>query len=252
MGFDVSADAYDLFMGRYSEPLAVQFADAAGVRAGQRALDVGCGPGALTRQLVERLGVGGVAAVDPTGSFVAAARQRFPEVDVRPAFAEELPFADEAFDAALAQLVVPFMADPVAGLREMARVTRSGGVVAASVWRHAEATGPLSTFWAAVREVDPHAWDETAVAGTRPGHLTELFAAAGLPSTETTTLTVNVPFRSFDEWWEPYTLGVGPAGTYVARLDDEQRAALRERCARRLSSEPFAIQGSAWCVVAHV
>src|SRR4051794_6445532 len=111
-------------MGRYSEQLTAPLADLAGVRAGQRALDVGCGPGALTRELVARLGAEAVSAVEPSPSFVAAARERHPDVAIEQASAEELPFADASFDAALAQLVVHFMRDPVAGLREMARVTR--------------------------------------------------------------------------------------------------------------------------------
>ena len=144
MSFDVSADAYTRFMGRYSEPLAARFADLAGVRPGQRALDVGCGPGALTAELADRLGAGEVCAVDPSESFAAAARERLPGSTVGVAAAERLPFPDRTFDAALAQLVVHFMADPVAGLREMGRVTRAGGVVGACVWDHGGAHGPLS------------------------------------------------------------------------------------------------------------
>jgi ubiquinone/menaquinone biosynthesis C-methylase UbiE len=127
MSFDVSADAYLRFMGRYSEPLAVQFADLAGVRRGQRLLDVGCGPGALTAELVSRAGADAVSAAEPSASFVAAARERLPGVDIRQSAAEQLPFPDDTFDAALAQLVVHFMTDPVAGLREMGRVTRPAG-----------------------------------------------------------------------------------------------------------------------------
>ena len=124
MSFNVSADAYLRFMGRYSEPLSAQFADLAGVRGGQRVLDVGCGPGALTAELVSRADAGAVSAVEPSASFAAAARDRLPGVDIRQSSAEQLPFPDAGFDAALAQLVVHFMADPVTGLREMGRVTR--------------------------------------------------------------------------------------------------------------------------------
>ena len=161
MSFTVAADSYDRFMGRYSVPLAPQFADLADVVADQCVLDVGCGPGALTTELVRRLGSDGVAAVDPSEPFVAAARERHPGVRVERAPAEQLPFADEEFDAALAQLVVHFMADPVAGLAEMGRVTSEGGVVAASVWDHAGGQGPLSPYWDAVRELDPSAQDES-------------------------------------------------------------------------------------------
>ena len=118
MSFAVSADAYDRFMGRYSAQLAPQLADYAGVHAGQRVIDVGCGPGALTAVLADRLGSANLCAIDPSESFVAAVRARLPGVDARLASAERLPWADGTFDAALAQLVVHFMSDPVAGLAD--------------------------------------------------------------------------------------------------------------------------------------
>ena len=242
MGFAVPADAYDRFMGRYSQPLGPLFADFAGVQAGQRTVDVGCGPGALTGELVARLGADAVAAADPSPSFVDAARQRFPEVDIRQATAEQLPFEDESFDAALAQLVVHFMTDPVAGLREMARVTRPGGVVAACVWDHHGGRGPISPLWDAASGTE----GESRLAGSRGGHLTELFDAAGLADIEETALTVHVEHPTFDEWWEPFTLGVGPAGGHVKSLSPEERTALRERLRARFPDEPFTIDASAW------
>lgn len=244
MGFDVVADAYMAFMGRYSEPLADLFAAAAGVGPGQRALDVGCGPGALTARLVAALGADDVLAVDPSASFVAATVERCPGVDVRLGVAEELPFADGSVDVALAQLVVHFMADPVAGLREMKRVSR--GVVAATVWDYGGGTGPLSTFWSAVQDLDPAAPGEGDRAGTREGHLAELFRAAGLGHVEDSVLTVTVAYETFEQWWHPYTLGVGPAGDHVAGLDDRQREALRDRCRELLPDAPFEVHASAW------
>jgi SAM-dependent methyltransferase len=245
VSFAVAAEAYDRFMGRYSMPLAPELADFADVSSGQTVLDVGCGPGALTSELVKRVGEPAVSAVDPSEPFVAAARERFPEVTVHTGTAEELPFASDTFDVALAQLVVHFMNDPVGGLREMARVTRGGGVVAACVWDHAGAYGPLSTFWAIVRESDPEVEDESQLAGTREGHLVELLDAAGLHEIEETALTVHVKHRTFEDWWEPFTLGVGPAGAYVAGLDPGQREALRTRCRERLAA-PFVLEARAW------
>src|SRR5919206_2612926 len=180
MTFAVGAAEYDRFMGRYSVPLAPRFAAFAGIAPGQRVLDVGCGTGALTSELVRQLGAAAVNAVDPSDRFVAAVRDRHPGVRVQPATAEQLPFEDRAFDAALAQLVVHFMADPVSGLREMARVTRAQGVIAACVWDHAGGRGPLSLFWGAARQLDPDVEDESALAGAREGHLAELVRAAGL------------------------------------------------------------------------
>ena len=246
MSFEVSADVYLRFMGRYAEPLAVQFADLAGVQAGQRLLDVGCGPGALTAELVRRAGADAVLAVEPSASFAAAVRERLPGVDVRQSPAEQLPFPDGAFDAALAQLVVHFMTDPVQGLREMGRVTRPGGIVAACVWDHAGGRGPLTTFWSAVRELDPAADDESGLAGVREGHLAQLFAQAGLGQAQAGTLTVRVRQASFEQWWEPFTLGVGPAGAYVAALTPDRRAELRERCRCLLPAGPVETSATAW------
>ena len=248
MSFDVSADAYLQFIGRYSEPLAARFADLAGVRPGQRALDVGCGPGALTAELVNRIGAESVSAVEPSASFVAAVRERLPGVDVRRSEAEQLPFPDGAFDLALAQLVVHFMADPVQGLREMRRVIRPGGTVAACVWDHAGDRGPLAAFWAAVRELDPDATDESELAGVREGDLARLFTQAGLSSVQACTLTVRVRHASFDDWWERFTLGVGPAGTYVTSLTPQGRTALREQCRRLLPAAAIEITAVAWAV----
>lgn len=248
MAFDVSADSYGRFMGRFSEPLAVQFAELAGLRAGQRVLDVGCGPGALTGQLVHRLGAGAVSAIDPSASFVLAIRDRFPQLGVHRGVAERLPFADCTFDAALAQLVVHFMADPVAGLAEMARVTRPGGVVAACVWDHAGGTGPLAAFWQAVHDVDPAARNVAGLAGAGEGHLAELCAAAGLHDIEPGRLTISAQFATFAEWWEPFTLGVGPAGAYVSQLGQAHREALRSRCEQLLPPAPFRLSVSAWSV----
>ncbi len=246
MTFEVAADAYDRFMGRYSQRLSPQLADLAGVLDGQRVLDVGCGPGALTAELVRRVGEDAVSAVDPSDSFVAAARARFPGVDVQSATAEHLPFAAAAFDAVLAQLVVHFMTDPVAGLQEMKRVASPGGVVAACVWDHAGERTPLAVFWQAARELDPEARDESNLAGAREGHLGELFATAGLASIEETSLEASARFESFDEWWEPFTLGVGPAGAYAQSRDDESRELLRARCAELLPDAPFTLSTWAW------
>ena len=210
MTFDVPADAYARFMGRFSDPLGVAFADFAGVVPGQTVLDVGSGPGALTTELVRRVGASSVAAIDPSPPFVAALQARLPEVDVRAGAAEQLPYDDAAFDAALAQLVVHFMSDPVAGLREMGRVTRPGGVVAACVWDHDGGDTPLSLCWTVARELDPSAVDESGLAGARRGHLEQLCADAGLTDVEATKLHVDVEFA-------PSTSGGSPTPSASVR-----------------------------------
>lgn len=246
MSFDVAAEAYDRFMGRYSRLLSSQLADFASVRSGERVLDVGCGTGALTSELVARLGPTAVAAVDPSEPFVAATRERHAGVDVRQSPAEHLPFPNAAFDAALAQLVVHFMKDPVVGLAEMARVTRRDGIVAACVWDHGGGEGPLRIFWEAARALDPKVDDESHLAGARKGHLAELFEAAGLREIESTALSVSLDHPTFGAWWEPFTRGVGPAGAYLASLDEEQRITLREHCRQSVPCEPFTVTAVAW------
>ena len=246
MTFNVAADAYDRFMGRYSVLLSPQMADLAGVRSGDRVLDVGCGPGALTAELVSRTGSSNVAAVDPSTSFVEAARARHPGVDVRQASAEALPFEDDQFQAALAQLVVHFMSDPVGGIREMARVVRPGGWVAACVWDHAGGKGPLALFWDTARQMDPSVADESHLPGVREGHLSELFGEAGLRDIDATVLSADLEHPSFEAWWEPFEAGVGPAGAYVVQLVPERRAELRDRCRSALPTGPFTITARAW------
>jgi SAM-dependent methyltransferase len=250
--FDVSADAYMRFMGRYSEPLALLLADLAGVARGQRALDVGCGPGALTAELARRLRAAAVCAVEPSPPFAAAARQRLPGVGVSQAAAEQLPFGDSVFDVVLAQLVVHFMTDPVAGLREMGRVACRGGTVAACVWDHGGDRGPLSLFWRAARDLDPAAPGESGLAGVTEGHLATLFAQADLGRARAAALTVRVRHASFEQWWEPFTLGVGPAGAYVASLTAGGRMALREHCRQLLPGGPVEVSATAWGAVCRI
>jgi SAM-dependent methyltransferase len=246
--FETSADAYNQFMGRYSRPLASALVRHLGPRLGSRVADVGCGPGALTEVLLHTAGQVEVIAVDPSRSFVTAARDRW-GVPAVAAQAERLPFADDVFAATLAQLVVHFMSDPVGGLREMARVTMPGGVVAASVWDHAEGHGPLAAFWRAARELDAAAPDESGLPGTASGQLATMARAAGWSDVVETQLSVQVEHPSFDQWWEPFTFGVGPAGAYVTSLTEDDRRALRLRCRSHLSEGPFVITGRAWTVV---
>ena len=244
--FEGAADAYDRFMGRYSSLLSAQLAQLAGVREGMRVLDVGCGPGALTAELVRRVGADHVAAIDPSASFAAATKHRYPGVDVRQAAADAIPFPDRSFDATLAQLVVHFMPDPVAGIREMARVTRPGSPVVACVWDHAGGRTPVGPFWVAAKALDPTAADESDLAGAREGHLAELFRAAGLRDVEESVMVADREHPSFEDWWLPIESGTGPAGAHFLRLAPDDRARLREQARRLLGNGPITIVARAW------
>jgi SAM-dependent methyltransferase len=246
--FDVAADAYVRFMGRFSTPLAAPFAEIglAGVGPDARVLDVGCGPGILTCELVQRRGAPRVSAVDPVDAFVAATAASCPGVDVLQAWAEELPYADDTFGATLAQLVVHFMRDPAAGVAEMTRVTAPGGRVSACVWDHAGGTGALSSFWRVVKRYDREADDEGALPGSTAGDLTRLFEGAALRDVEERLLTVEREFVTFEEWWEPFTLGVGPAGAYVRGLNQIERAGLEDALREEHGDGPVTILASAW------
>jgi SAM-dependent methyltransferase len=242
-------------MGRYSTPLAVKLADAARVEAGQRALDVGCGPGALTSCLAERLGSDHVSAVDPSESYVEACRRRNPGVDVREGKAESLPFGDGVFDSALAQLVFQFMSDPLAAAGELQRVVRPSGAVAGCVWDYAEGMRMLAVFWDAARELDPAAPHEAdALRFGRDGELGALFLESGLSAVETGELIVEAGYASFEDYWDPFLAGVGPGGTYCVSVGSDEQEALRRECFLRLDSPsgPFMLTARAWYAVGRV
>jgi SAM-dependent methyltransferase len=249
MQFAAPAEHYDRFMGRYVPTLAVALADAAGVRPGMRAVDVGCGPGGLTRELVTRVGAENVAAIDPAPQFAAACRERNPGADVREGVAEALPWATGEFDVTLSSLVIAFMRDPERGVREMRRVTRPGGVVTACMWDVAGGgMTMLRIFWAAVREVNPDTRGERRMAGTAAGDIAERFRSAGLKDVIDSALTAQASYTSFDDFWEPFTFAVGPAGQYLRSLSDDRQAVVREACRMVVPGEtPFTLEARAWC-----
>lgn len=250
--FQNPPEAYERYMGLWSRPLAETFADAVGVQPGDRALDVGCGTGALTSELARRLGADAVAAVDPSGPSVAACAAAVPEADVRIGGAETLPFADSSFDAALCQLVVNFMTDPAAGVSEMRRVTRHGGTVAACTWDYRDGMTMLRVFWDSAVAVDPAAPHEgRTMPFCAAAELEELWRAVGLRDVRTDALVVARTYSDFDDFWEPFTFGVGPGGAYCVSLDPEQRDAVRRECFRQLGepTDPFELTARAWFVV---
>ena len=219
--FRTPAEAYDRHIGRYGRELARALIAAAGVRPGGRALDVGCGPGALTTELVALLGAAHVAAVDPSAPFADACRRRLPGVHVEVAPGEALPFEDDAFDHALAQLVVNFMTDPLAGVSEMRRVTRAGGTVAAAVWDYAGEMTVLRRFWDAAVAIDPGAaeLDEgRCMPYCTADELAGLWTAAGLAGVSVSAVVVAAGYDGFEDLWAPLERGVAPSGAYAASL----------------------------------
>jgi len=253
--FATSRETYDAYMGRYADRLAPLLIAFAGVQPGERVLDVGCGPGSLTEALGAHVGPEHVAAIDPSEPFAAASAERVPAADVRVGAAESLPWPADTFDAALAQLVVNFMSDADDGVAEMRRVVRAGGTVASCTWDYSGTMTMLRSFWDAALALDPAAPDE---ARTMRFHdqddLRALWLRAGLEGVETDALVVEASYRDFDDYWEPFTSGVGPGGAFCASLDPDRRALLREECRRRLGDPngAFALTATAWAVKGRV
>ena len=251
-----AVDAYDRYIGRYSPSLAQLVIEAAGIKAGDRVLDVGCGPGALTSALVATVGAEHVTAVDPSPAFLEACRRRNPGIRAEFASGEQLPFEDAAFDATLAQLVVNFMADPHAGVAEMGRVTRPGGVVAAAVWDYGDGMTLLRAFWDAAAEVDPAAGatDERHMRFATTDELADLLRRAHLTDVVVTAGVVPAAYESFDDLWQPIEAGVGPAGAYAASLEPAARASLKAALERRLAPQPgaFELTARAWIATGRV
>jgi SAM-dependent methyltransferase len=255
--FRVAAETYDRHVGRYAHALGSALIEFGAIEPGMRALDVGCGPGALTGQLAQRLGNANVRGAEPSAPFAEACRQRV-GVEVVSASAEALPFEDGAFDATLSQLVVNFMSDAAAGVGEMARVTRAGGLVASCVWDYAGEMTLLRAFWDAAREVDPEraaAADEGVVMRwCADGELGELWHAAHLRDVRTGALVVSAAYADFDDLWAPLPTGIAPSGAFCKSLDADGQAALREVYRRRLGvgEGPFELSARAWAAVGTV
>jgi SAM-dependent methyltransferase len=247
-----SVEAYDRHVGRYSGALACELMAVAGLREGQRALEVGCGPGALTDALARRLGPRSVAAVDLFEPWVCECRARVPGADIRHGAAEQLPFPNDAFDVVLSQLVLNFLGDADRSLQEMRRVARPGAVVAACAWDYAGGMTMLRKFWDAAIEIDPKHARERDGARTmrycRAPELRELWERSGLIDVVVGELAVSAEYADFDDLWSPFAIGMGHSGAYAASLDRERQEALRRALHRRLGSPsgPFRLVACAW------
>jgi SAM-dependent methyltransferase len=252
MSFEVSRPLYDRFMGRYTAQLAPLLADVAGVVPGMRVVDVGCGPGGLTEVLAARVGAGDrVAAIDPSPPFVAACRAAVPDADVRDGFAEELPWPDGLFDAALSSLVIGFMRDPARGMAEMARVTAPGGTVAACFWdvpRH----GMLDLAARAIRSVRPDIDPHPPLVGTTRTDIPDLMTTTGLRVVADGELVVSVDYADFDDFWIPVSEAPGPIGDALAALDAAERDRVRAFIRAELPDGPFTRSAVAWYAVGRV
>jgi ubiquinone/menaquinone biosynthesis C-methylase UbiE len=250
-------DGYEGRIGRYTRELADALIAVAGVRAGQRALDVGCGGGALTEPLAGLLGTEQVVAVDPSPAAVGACRARLPGVDVRLGSAEALPCEDDEFDAVLAQLVVTLLADAERGVAEMRRVARPGAPVATCVWDFGDGMTVLRAFWDAARALDRGAAEHDQ-ASTRPNSTLEdlhaLWVAAGLRDVSAAALVVGADYHDFDDdLWPPLVSPDGPPGRYYAGLDPQHGDDLRRDVRERLGHPrgPFRLTARAWCAVGY-
>ena len=247
----VAAETYDRHVGRYGPSLARAHARLLDLRKRNDVLEVGCGTGALTAALADRVGSRHVCAVDPSKQFVEACRARVPGADVRVGTAEELPHFGREFAAATSQLVLNFMSDADAGVRAMCHAVRPGGVVASVVWDYRAGMRMLRAFWDAALELDRHAPDEgRTMPHSTPAGLRALWARVGLGRVQTGELVVDARYEDFDDLWAPFPTGLAPSGAYCASLDEDDLRSLRALYFRRLGSPegPFRLEARAWYV----
>jgi SAM-dependent methyltransferase len=248
--------AYERFMGRWSRRLAPQLVKFAEIRDRNAVLDVGSGTGVLAFAIAEAVPSARITGVDPSPAYVAYAQTRVPDDRVRFVVgdAQQLQIADATFDRVASLLVMNFIPDHAKALREMVRVTRPGGVVAAAVWDYGDGMQMLRIFWdeAVARNPSIAARDERNMPLCKPGELGALWRAQGLVQVEEQPLTVQTSFASFDDYWSPFLGGQGPAGAYVAGLPEAEREALRLRLRQRLLGDgpdrAITLQARAWAV----
>ena len=249
-----NAAAYEAMMGRWSKRLAPMFLDFARVSDGDRILDVGCGTGSLVQIIADRIGQASIVGIDPAQASIDYARTRFSDACITfdRGDAQKLPYANLSFAHSLSLLVFQFLSQPEMVAKEMRRVTRSGGTVAACTW---DRTGMemSEVFWEECGRLDSGA-EERAQRPNKcnvQGQLTDVWRAAAFKSIEEVALEIRTDFKCFDDFWLPYTKGVGPQGVYVASLSAEKRELLRDALWKRLLGEqdrPFTLRAKALAV----
>lgn len=229
---------YEEYMGRWSRLVAREFLAWLGVPAGAVWLDVGCGTGALSGEILVQSAPLRVIALDPSAEFLATARSRLGDrLDLQVGDAGALPFGADEFDATVSGLVLNFVPDPLAAVRELRRVTKGGGVVGLYVWDYAEGMEMIRAFWDVAKALDPSSAELDEARRfplCHPQRLRDLFEDAGLEHTEVRGIEVPTVFESFDDFWRPMLGGQGPAPSYVASLDASSAERLRAELEREL------------------
>jgi SAM-dependent methyltransferase len=248
--------AYEAYIGRWSRLVAGAFIHWLAIESDQRWLDVGCGSGALVQAILDQMQPRDIKGVDSSTGFIRFLRETFhhPQVSFDVADAQSLPFEPDQYDVAVSGLVLNFLPDPAAAVREMVRVTHSRGTVAAYVWDYAGQMQLIRHFWDAAVALDPSIRERDQSERfplCQPDALRTLFEGAGLHHVAVRAIEIETTFRDFDDYWTPFLAGQGPAPSYAVSLSEEARALLRERIR---SSLPFAVDGSitllarAWAV----
>ena len=250
---------YEQYVGRWSRRVAPVFLSWLRIPDGQRWLDVGCGTGALCAAIVDHCSPASIAGVEPSEGFLKTAKENLAgRAVLHQGSATAIPLGDAAVDVVVSGLVLNFVPDPRAALAEMARVTGSGGTIGAYVWDYAGKMELMRFFWDAAVELNPDAasMDEgIRFPLCRPQALVALMTSAGLNGTEVTAIDIPTPFATFEDYWQPFLGGQGPAPAYAMSLDETTRARLRDRIRVRIPVQAdgsISLTARAWAVRATV
>jgi SAM-dependent methyltransferase len=247
---------YERFMGRWSRLLAPLYISFAGVKNGQRVLDVGTGTGSAAAAVEASMPASEIIGIDPSAGFIAYAQKNAKSTRARfeVGDAQALKFKDASFDHTLALLVMNFIPDHDKAIAEMRRVTRAQGIVSACVWDYDAGMQMLRFFWDEVVALDPaiEPKDERHMKLSRQGQLGDLWRKAGLINVLEAPLVIDQAYSSFNDYWEPFTKGAGPGGAYVVSLSPDRRQQLEARMRKRLLRDrqdgPFTLKARVWCV----